>query len=326
MDSKTDGVPGLVRFSRFVTVFILLVIVASASLNAGTKVLFSTSIGDIVIELYDDEKPITVANFLRYLQAGRYADTFVHRLVPGFVVQGGGYSVVEVNSNYETQKVLTFDPIVNEFSSGPKLSNAYGTIAMAKIPATDGMGVPIPGGGPDSATSQWFINLADNSSNLDYQNGGFTVFGRVVDGLDVLGLFNTAFPLFPTSGIGVYDESATYGSAFTRLPLLPGAGDAKYVVFTDISLVPEPAIVPLSGKRIVTVRRAIRLSGLLEGDVAKIEWRVGRIGNWKKRKARNEKWRIRIRGLEEGRNLVFLRGVTSDGDRTKASKLRVIRK
>ncbi|MCY4264511.1 MAG: peptidylprolyl isomerase [Gammaproteobacteria bacterium] len=138
--------------------------------SAQTQVRVSTPLGDFVLELYDKETPVTVENFLNYVNSGRYNGTFIHRLEPNFVFQGGWRTY---QSETNTAPVIDIDPeIVNE----PGISNVRGTIAMAKLP-----------GNPDSATSQWFINLNDNSSNLDNQNGGFTVFGRVIgNGMEVV--------------------------------------------------------------------------------------------------------------------------------------------
>ena len=149
--------------------------------DAPDAVRFSTPLGNIDLVLYGQQKPITVTNFLRYLNEGRYfkvdptngqlASSFIHRSVPGFVFQGGGFiGTVDptMPSRIQPTSIFTFPPIQNE----PGISNTRGTIAMAKL-----------GSDPNSATSQWFINLADNGgppTNLDTQNGGFTVFGRVV--------------------------------------------------------------------------------------------------------------------------------------------------
>ncbi|MFG0252951.1 MAG: peptidylprolyl isomerase, partial [Phycisphaerales bacterium JB038] len=124
------------------------------------------SVGTIDITLTADITPVTVDNFYAYSEAGAWDGSFAHRSVEDFVVQGGGFlldgsSVIEVD---------TFDPIVNEFD-GDLMSNVRGTMSMAKL-----------GNDPDSATSQWFYNVADNSSNLDAQNGGFTVFATLRGG------------------------------------------------------------------------------------------------------------------------------------------------
>jgi peptidyl-prolyl cis-trans isomerase A (cyclophilin A) len=140
-----------------------------SAVSQATIVEVQTSQGTFNINLYDKATPITVANFLNYAQSEKYNDVIIHRVVPGFVVQGGG---VIFNDEQKLELVEANAPIKNE----PKYSNVRGTIAMAKL-AND----------PDSATNQWFINLADNSANLDLQNGGFTVFGEVVgDGMAVV--------------------------------------------------------------------------------------------------------------------------------------------
>ena len=129
---------------------------------AALHAVMRTTLGDIEIELLDEEAPNTVANFLNYVNDGDYQNSFVHRSAPGFVIQGGGFTFVDA----PPVRIPVDDPVVNEFD--PNRSNVRGTLAMAKV-----------GDDPDSATSQWFINLADNSTNLDVQNGGFTVFARV---------------------------------------------------------------------------------------------------------------------------------------------------
>ncbi len=131
------------------------------------QVSVETSVGEMILELYPNMAPITVANFLAYMDRGDYDGAIFHRSVPGFVIQGGGFR--EGPSGYEA--IPTDPPILNE----PCLSNTAGTIAMARL-----------GGQPNSATSQWFVNLVDNTF-LDSTDGvGFTAFGRVVfGGMDV---------------------------------------------------------------------------------------------------------------------------------------------
>ena len=135
---------------------------------------FNLVSGTTNVLLFDQEgqgAPLTVQNFLNYVNDGDYVNTIIHRSVPGFIVQGGGFTaeglaeLLNTNTNPANAiGVIPSDPpVVNEFSS--ERSNLRGTIAMAKL-----------GGDPDSATNQWFFNLADNSTNLDNQNGGFTVF------------------------------------------------------------------------------------------------------------------------------------------------------
>ncbi len=179
----------------------------------------------MTLELDDAEKPQTVSNFLSYLNSGRYENLFAHRLEPGFVLQTGGYALRE---NTVT-RVEAFAPVANEFTNDPRFSNLYGTIAMAKI-----------GGDPDSATSEWFINLGDNSANLDNQNGGFTVFGRVIAGFEVLESFNTTFNQQGSGGRGVYNATEALGSAFDTMPLLTNQLRPEDLIFTELAVIPEP--------------------------------------------------------------------------------------
>jgi cyclophilin family peptidyl-prolyl cis-trans isomerase len=130
-----------------------------------TTVRLFTSLGNIDIELLDADAPATVANFLSYVKKGAYDGSFIHRSVPGFVIQGGGYTYAATTG---VSSVAQGTPVANEFSLSR--SNLRGTVAMAKL-----------GGDPNSATNQWFVNLGNNSANLDNQNGGFTVFGRIGD-------------------------------------------------------------------------------------------------------------------------------------------------
>lgn len=157
-----------------------------AGLAQATTVQFDTSMGIFEINLFDETTPETVANFLEYVDSGAYENTFIHRSAPGFVLQGGGYY-------YDVEEgavgdIATNPAVVNE----PVFSNQRGTIAMAK-----------KGGNPNSATSQWFFNLTDNSANLDNQNQGFTVFGQISeDGLAILDAI-AELPRARWEGVGV---------------------------------------------------------------------------------------------------------------------------
>lgn len=146
---------------------------ASLSLSVqATIVEIKTSLGTFEVNLFDETTPETVANFLKYVEAESYNNSVIHRLVPDFVVQGGGFS-------YTGQLPLKAIPTLPAVKNEPKWSNRRGTIAMAKL---DGQ--------PDSATNQWFFNIKDNhqgAAGLDAQNGGFTVFGQVTEqGLEIL--------------------------------------------------------------------------------------------------------------------------------------------
>lgn len=139
----------------------LLVCTLGSLQASATVVQFQTVMGNIEVNLFDKTTPKTVANFLTYVKAGSYSNSIIHRSVPGFIIQGGGYSY---SGSMPLSTVAQNAAVVNE----PTISNKRGTISMAKL-----------SGNVNSATNQWFINLADNSSNLDLQNGGFTAFGQV---------------------------------------------------------------------------------------------------------------------------------------------------
>lgn len=160
----------------------LVILLATASAaHTGTLVRLGTPFGPLLVELHDEEKPATVRNFLRYVDSGYWRDAFAYRIEPGFVIQAGGYVAVDRDTPQAAfVRIPRFDPVTNEYAVGPRLGNVRGTLAMAKR-ANE----------PDSATAEWFINLGDNSSKLDDQSGGFTVFGRVVSGERILDLFNT---------------------------------------------------------------------------------------------------------------------------------------
>lgn len=196
--------------TRLLVVCAALVLLAAfgGMAGAGTIVRFDTSLGSFDVQLYDTDTPVTVQNFLNYVRDGDYVDSFFHRLVPGFVLQGGGFIYkIESNTFYF---VPSDPPIVNEFMH----SNLRGTIAMAKL-----------AGDPNSATSQFFINLADNSATLDWQNGGFTVFGHVMDGgMEVVDRL-AGVPPNPYN-VAVWNASGFY-PAFGELPLIDYINDGR---------------------------------------------------------------------------------------------------
>lgn len=133
---------------------------------ANTLVNMQTSQGNIEIELYDQQAPITTQNFLHYAKSGFYQGTIFHRVIPNFMIQGGGF-----DQSFKEKK--TNAPIKNESDNG--LKNTRGTIAMART------------NDPNSATSQFFINTVDNQSlNRSTYDDGYTVFGKVTKGLDVI--------------------------------------------------------------------------------------------------------------------------------------------
>lgn len=138
-------------------------------LLANPVVRLDTTAGPVTVELFEDQAPKTVANFLQYVDSGFYNGTQFHRVIQGFMIQGGGF-------DKDGQRKATQPPIQNEADNG--LSNSRGTLAMART------------GNPHSATAQFFINLVDNR-NLDFtaknQRGwGYAVFGKVTEGMNVV--------------------------------------------------------------------------------------------------------------------------------------------
>ena len=141
---------------------------ASGTAAAHPRVALDTSKGKIVIELYPDKAPKTVANFLQYVKSGHYDGVIFHRVIPGFMVQGGGFTP-------DMKQKPTKPPIANEADNG--LTNDRGTVAMART------------SDPNSASAQFFINVVDNGflnfKSKTPQGWGYTVFGKVVEGMDV---------------------------------------------------------------------------------------------------------------------------------------------
>ncbi|MBK6322848.1 peptidylprolyl isomerase [Candidatus Aalborgicola defluviihabitans] len=139
---------------------------AAAMADAAPKVKFQTSMGDFVVEVYPDKAPKTVENFLQYVKSKHYDGTIFHRVIPNFMVQGGGYTT-------KFDEKIMRPPIVLEANNG--LKNDAGTIAMARTMD------------PNSATSQFFINVKDNLAlNARGNADGYAVFGRVVSGMDTI--------------------------------------------------------------------------------------------------------------------------------------------
>ncbi len=146
------------------------------------RVVIKTSEGDITVQLRADKAPATVANFLAYVDSGFYNGTIFHRVIPEFMIQGGGYGP-------DMKEKTTREPVANE--SGNGLHNLRGTLAMART------------NDPDSATSQFFINQRSNS-RLDGAQGrpGYTVFGEVIQGMDIVDFITTA----PTGQVGAMGD------------------------------------------------------------------------------------------------------------------------
>lgn len=167
----------------------LLLAAASSAVAENPRVEFKTTMGSFTLELYPDRAPKTVQNFIQYANSGFYKGTIFHRVIDGFMVQGGGFDP-------EMKQKATRDPIENEAGIAMKggLRNELGTIAMARTSV------------PNSATAQFFINVKDNGF-LDYrdpspQGIGYAVFGRVVQGMDVV----MKIAKVPTTTTGMYQN------------------------------------------------------------------------------------------------------------------------
>lgn len=179
-----------------------------------TLVEVQTTYGNIWIEMFDSVTPKTVENFLKYVNADRYDGTFIHRHATNFVLQGGGYKLDDQGG---PQHIETFAAVQNEFHR----SNIAKTVAMAKL-----------GNDPNSATSEFFFNLADNSSNLDNQNGGFTVFGQVVNGWDVV---------LKITGLEIVNAGSPYDTLPVRENYTGGTiTDNNLVKINDVKVISSP--------------------------------------------------------------------------------------
>jgi peptidyl-prolyl cis-trans isomerase A (cyclophilin A) len=202
----------------------LLPVLAMCQDVTGPYVHFNTNLGVIDVQLFPDAAPQTVANFLRYVNKGAYNNSVFHRSVSKFIIQGGGYSK-------DLKEIAADAPVVNEY----KISNTRGTIAMAKVD-----------GDPNSATNQWFFNLGNNSANLDSQNGGFTVFGRVVStaGLAVM------------DKIGALPNSAVLAAPFDQIPLQNYSSgsvqESNLIIVTSITQMDTPQAPAISENGVIT--------------------------------------------------------------------------
>lgn len=145
---------------------VAIAVTATSVMAANTQMQIQTSMGNIDIELFDDKAPISTQNFKNYAKANFYSGTIFHRVIPGFMIQGGGLDSRMIEKQ-------TKAPIQNESSNG--LKNDVGTLAMART------------NDPNSASSQFFINVANNDFlNKTASNPGYAVFGKVTKGMDVV--------------------------------------------------------------------------------------------------------------------------------------------
>ena len=246
----------LIKFRFTILSIFLLLPVTASSIEIVRFNIESGGLSHTVdIELFDVETPLTVANFLGYVDTTRYDGSFIHRSVSDFVLQGGGFTFYDTSGDFiyewptqayagglqpvATASDLTVD---NEFQGSGK-SNTRGTIAMAKLADL-----------PDSATSQWFVNMVDNASLLDNTNEGYTVFGEVLD-----------------RGMEIFDQLALlpiYNKSFIH----PSMGELVLNNYIDNDPVTESNLVRLS-----SVARIAR--PIIQADVTKIDFGLVVLGN-----------------------------------------------
>ncbi|CAI1126781.1 peptidylprolyl isomerase A [Serratia quinivorans] len=188
-------------FKRTLVTFVALcslTAMAPAALAAGeTHVMLTTSAGNIELALDSQKAPVSTKNFVDYVNSGYYNNTIFHRVIPGFMVQGGGFTA-------DMQQKSTQAPIKNEADNG--LRNLRGTISMART------------ADKDSATSQFFLNVADNAF-LDHgqRDFGYAVFGKVIKGMDVVDKISQA----PTGNVGPYQNVPSKPIVILSAKVLP---------------------------------------------------------------------------------------------------------
>ncbi|HVN76598.1 MAG TPA: peptidylprolyl isomerase [Thermoanaerobaculaceae bacterium] len=191
--------------TRFLLLFAVAVAVAVPAQSANPRVKLETTKGTIVIELDQAKAPITVNNFLEYVKSGFYNGTIFHRVIPKFMVQGGGFTP-------DMQQRPTREPIANESANG--LPNKRGTLAMARTPE------------PNSASSQFFINLVDNDF-LDRSQAsdgvGYCVFGKVVEGMPVV----DAIAAVKTGNVGQFQNVPLQPVVLKQAVIETAKGEAK---------------------------------------------------------------------------------------------------
>ena len=227
---------------------------SSVFANAGTLCQIRTRFGTMEVELYDEDKPVTVANFKRYVQSGSWTNMFIQRWETGFVIQAGGFYVSDLGTaSAIINQVSVFGTITNEYSVGRTFSNTYGTLAMA-LAASD----------TNSGTSQWFVNLTNNSF-LDASS--FTVFGRVVRGTNVLQRFNNTSA---TNGITVYSG---LGGALSELPVTVNPPNYADLIYLDLSLLSVNVATNATGGHVVSWNS-------VSNKVQRVEFTTNSPPNW----------------------------------------------
>jgi cyclophilin family peptidyl-prolyl cis-trans isomerase len=311
-----------------------LAIPADAATNSLVRFRFTyggNPFGDVDVVLFDDDRPITVSNFLAYVQSRRYDNSFLNQLVPGIVLQGGEYTVPNPYSSAAFEiatRVTTYPDITNEFQLSPARSNVFGTLGMAKVD-----------GAPNSANSAWYFNLQDNSADFDNHNGGYTVFGQVTNGANVLRLFTTLY-----LNHGVLDMSDPIQRALgcaplyryptgdlIAFPLLPvafyGQGCIRYsdLFQVQVSMISGPDVLgpkltitsPKAGSTLTNDSINVTGTALDPGGVASV--RVYLNTNAPQTALGSNSWSITLNDVPPGTNTLFVEASDPSGNRSRAS-------
>ena len=292
------------------TLFALLCFVSTATAqNSNTIVRFhfyrgATVVGDVDVELFNQDKPVTVSNFLKYAEGGFFKNLWIYRCLPRFVIQAGGYWIPTPQSAAQyRQDFVAFSPnfgsITNEFSVGPRLGNTFGTLAMARV-----------GGETNSASSEWFLNLGDNSG-LDNVDGGFTVFGRIVGATNALDFFNHPSPKLQLLG-------EVPASVLTRTPHF------NELYYVDVSVLPiatnKLPVVTITSpvQNLTTTHGTILVTGTASGaqPVTTLLYSIGSQGLTNV--PGSASWSIPMEA-QPGTNLITVSGLDSEGQRSVAA-------
>jgi cyclophilin family peptidyl-prolyl cis-trans isomerase len=287
-------------------------------------------VGDIDVELFDVDKPVTVSNFLFYAQSGAYSNGILHRLIPNFIVQGGlgGVANPFANSSFSTMlAVATGAAITNEFFVGPRYTNTFGTLAMARDSSFN------------SAKASWFFNLTNNAATLDPQR--YTVFGRITTGSNILDWFNTF-----SEGNGIVNmTNSTFLSAgcvvplftplgvqfsLTALPVAPTSGTCpRYVDLLHVEVImleardvlPPTLTVSAPKANLKLTNANVLVSGTSSDNAAVAQVLVGLNGDAPVVAATNgSAWSFTLTNVPPGTNIILVTALDTSSNQTQVTR------
>lgn len=289
-------------------------------------------VGDIDVELFDADKPVTVSNFLAYAQSGAYSNSILHQSFTNFTVQGGLLTVANPAST-DPFSAMTLvrarAAITNEFLVGPRYGNVFGTLSMAKTDAN-----------PNTATTSWFFNLDDNAVDLDNRNGGYTVFGRMIAGTNLLQGFNSLsrgngiITMTNTSFLTSCSALFLYpGGAYTPLTDLPvGSTSGACPRYSDLFSV---QVIMLSARDVLpptltvttpTANATVTTSTLAVAGTATDNGRIAGVFVTLNNDSpltvstNNGPWFLTLTNLPPGTNTILVRAIDTGGNRTDVSR------